>query len=106
MIALFIIQIFEIISSTFFIDCLIHLKGQEEKLNILIDEPTDISLMDNDSGTGTSLVAKHEPTSVSNDESLVSKEPPMSLQEKVENFMKYGQLDTVEGEPDNLFLIW
>lgn len=97
-------QIFKCILSTFFIDCFIHLKGQEGKLNNVIEELTDIPLMDNDSATiGTSLVAKDESTSISNDESLVSKEPPMSLQEKVENFMKYGQLDAVEGKLDNLF---
>lgn len=57
-------------------------------------------LVDDDSAFETSLELEHESDLLFNDESSLSKEPPLSLQEKVENFMKYGHLDTVEGKPD------
>lgn len=72
--------------------------GQGENLNDTIEELTDVPLMDDDSAAGASLVAKHEPSFIPNEESHVSGEPSITLQEKVENFMRFGQLDTVEDD--------
>ncbi|XP_021774532.1 uncharacterized protein LOC110738433 isoform X1 [Chenopodium quinoa] len=72
--------------------------GQEEKLDDTAEEPKDIPLVDDDSTTGTSLVTHWESSFISNDESSVSEKHLMSLQDKVENFMKYGQLDAVEDD--------
>ncbi|KAL2933387.1 Protein PTST-like protein 3 chloroplastic [Bienertia sinuspersici] len=73
-------------------------EGDEEKPNDMIEQPADTPLINNDSATTNSLVEKREVALVSSDEIPVSKDPPMSLQEKVENFMKYGELDAVEDD--------
>lgn len=92
-------MIFECIPSKVFIDFLSNLKGQGEQLDSTVEEPTDFPMADDDFFTGTRLVAHYESSFIANDERAVSKEPPLSLQDKVENFMKYGQLDAVEGKP-------
>ncbi|XP_057252332.1 protein PTST homolog 3, chloroplastic isoform X2 [Beta vulgaris subsp. vulgaris] len=72
--------------------------GQEEKLNDMNEGQAAFPLVDDDSAFETSLELEHESDLLFNDESSLSKEPPLSLQEKVENFMKYGHLDTVEDD--------
>lgn len=65
-------------------------------VNDLMEESTDIPLMDDGNTSDNSLVTKNESAATSHDQSHILMEA--SLQEKVENFMKYGQLDTVEDD--------
>ncbi|KAK9755578.1 hypothetical protein RND81_01G035800 [Saponaria officinalis] len=74
--------------------------GQEEKATDPIEESIDLTI--DDSAVDASLVMTSESVVCSDNEKTLSVEPSVSLQEKVENFMKYGQLDAVEGDEDNL----
>ncbi|KAH9606793.1 hypothetical protein KSS87_014820 [Heliosperma pusillum] len=74
--------------------------GQEEKVTDYSEESID--LKNDDSPLDASLVMLPESAICSDNESPLSEESPVSLQEKVENFMKYGQLDAVEDDAVNL----
>ena len=75
------------------------LKGQEGKLHNLIEDPISIPSMDDNSDAVTSALAEDESTSTANGVNHVLEESTMTLQEKVDNFMKHGVLDPVEGMP-------
>lgn len=80
-----------------------NLKGQEGKLHNLIEEPISIPSMDDNSDAVTSLLAADESTSTDNGVNHALQDSTLTLQEKVDNFMKYGLLDPVEGMP-HLFI--
>ncbi|CAO2839496.1 unnamed protein product [Amaranthus hypochondriacus] len=70
--------------------------GQEGKLHNLIEEPISIPSMDDNSDAVTSLLAADESTSTDNGVNHALQDSTLTLQEKVDNFMKYGLLDPVE----------
>ncbi|XP_074268834.1 protein PTST homolog 3, chloroplastic [Silene latifolia] len=70
--------------------------GQEEKVTDYSEESTD--LINDESPLDASLAMTPESAACSDNESPLSEESPVSLREKVENFMKYGQLDAVEDD--------
>ncbi|XP_057534030.1 protein PTST homolog 3, chloroplastic [Amaranthus tricolor] len=70
--------------------------GQEGKLHNLIEDPISIPSMDDNSDAVTSALAEDESTSTANGVNHVLEESTMTLQEKVDNFMKHGVLDPVE----------
>lgn len=66
----------------------------QEKVNDAIEESDDVPLM-NASATAR-FVTESEPAVGLDDQSHTTTKTPVSFQEKVENFMKYGQLDIAE----------
>jgi len=68
-----------------------------ENVNDVIEE-SDIPLMNDVSDTGDRSATEYELCISSDAQNHRSIEALVSLQDKVNNFMKYGQLDTVEGK--------
>lgn len=68
-----------------------------ENVNDTIEE-SDFPVMNDVSDTGDGPATEGEPRSSSNAQNHGSTEALLSFQEKVENFMKYGQLDTAEDD--------
>ena len=70
-----------------------------ENVNDTIEE-SDFPVVNDVLDTGDRPATEGEPHSSSNAQNHGSTEALLSFQEKVENFMRYGQLDTAEGKTE------